>query len=95
MSDELLMRLGVGTGEVIVEGSLAANPAYCELLAALRPSQQVFAASDAAGTARGAALLAQWPPRDFRPPPLTPVRPAALVGLHAYRAAWRKAVLEA
>jgi sugar (pentulose or hexulose) kinase len=95
MSDEMLMRLGVGTGELIVEGSLAANPAYCELLAALRPSQQVFAASDAAGTARGAALLAQWPPRDFRPPPLTPVRPAALVGLHAYRAAWRKAVLEA
>jgi hypothetical protein len=65
------------------------------LLAAVRSSQQVFVASDAAGTARGAALLAQWPPRDFRPPSLAPVRPSAIDGLRDYRAAWTKAVLEA
>jgi sugar (pentulose or hexulose) kinase len=95
MSDEMLTRLGAETGDLIVEGSLAANLAYCQLLAALRSSQQVFVASDAAGTARGAALLAQWPPRDFRPPSLAPVRPSAIDGLRDYRAAWTKAVLEA
>src|SRR5258708_29607772 len=62
MSDLMLTRLGVTAGDLVVEGSLAANPAYAALLAAFRPSQQAFAGSDAAGTARGAALLAQCPP---------------------------------
>jgi L-fuculokinase len=95
MSDLMLTRLGVETGDLIVEGSLAANAAYCALLADFRPAQPVSAGSDAAGTARGAALLAQWPPRDFRPPSLAPVRPSAIDGLRDYRAAWTKAVLEA
>ena len=93
MSDLSLTRLGAATGELIVEGSLAANPAYGELLAAFRPTQSVEAASDAAGTARGAALLAQWPPRDFASPRLHSIRPSALKGLSAYRQAWRTAVL--
>ncbi len=95
MSDLMLTRLGVAGGDLIVEGSFAANAAYCGLLAALRPGQQVLAAPDAAGTARGAALLAQWPPRDFHPPPPKPVRPIAVEGLNAYRAAWTRAVLAA
>ncbi|WP_158814406.1 FGGY-family carbohydrate kinase [Methylocapsa sp. S129] len=95
MSDLMLDRLGVKTGDLIVEGSLAANPAYCALLAALRPSQAVYAGSDAAGTARGAALLAQWPPRDFQPPALIAAAPSAVEGLQAYRRAWMKAVLGA
>jgi sugar (pentulose or hexulose) kinase len=94
MSDLMLTRLGVAAGDLIVEGSLAANPAFGELLAALRPSQQVFAGSDAAGTARGAALLAQWPPCDFQPPPLIAAQPCAVEGLQAYRNAWTRAVLE-
>ena len=94
MSDLMLTRLGVIAGDLIVEGSFAANPVYAALLAALRPSQPVFAGSDAAGTARGAALLAQWPPRDFQPPPLIAARPCAVEGLHAYRDAWTRAVLE-
>ncbi|MGO9758058.1 MAG: FGGY-family carbohydrate kinase [Roseiarcus sp.] len=93
MSDLMLTRLGAATGDLIVEGSLAANPAYCALLAALRPAQSVSAAPDAAGTARGAALLAQRPPRDFRPPPPVPVDRAVVDGLDAYRAAWTRAVL--
>jgi L-fuculokinase len=59
MSDLMLTRLGVVTGDLIIEGSFAGNPLYAALLAALRPSQQVFAGSDAAGTARGAALLSR------------------------------------
>ena len=93
MSDLMLERLGVRTGDLIVEGSLAANPAFSALLAAFRPSQRVYAGSDAAGTARGAALLAQWPPRDLAPPPLRAAPPSAVEGLQAYRNAWRSAVL--
>ena len=94
MSDLMLTRLGVTSGDLIVEGSFAANPAFAALLAALRPAQQVFAGSDAAGTARGAALLAQWPPRDLRPPPLIAAGPCAVEGLQAYREAWTRAVLD-
>src|SRR5207237_2983742 len=93
MSDLMLTRLGVTAGDLIVEGSFAANPAYSALLAALRPSQQVLAGSDAAGTARGAALLAQWPPQNVPPPPLIAAAPCAIEGLQAYRNAWTKAVL--
>ena len=93
MSDLMLTRLGVTVGDLIVEGSLAANTAYAALIAALRPSQQVFAGSDVAGTARGAALLAQWPPQNVPPPPLIAAAPCAVDGLQAYRNAWTKAVL--
>jgi L-fuculokinase len=93
MTDLMLTRLGAGRGDLIVEGSLAADSLTCGLIAALRPSQSLYAAADAAGTARGAALLAQWPPRDFHPPPLKPVDPAVVESLDAYRAAWTQAVL--
>jgi L-fuculokinase len=94
MSDLMLTRLGVTGGDLIVEGSFAANRAYAMLLAALRPSQQVFAGSDAAGTARGAALLAKWPAPNFQPPPLIAAPPRVVEGLHAYRDTWTRAVLE-
>jgi L-fuculokinase len=93
MSDLMLTRLGANVGDLIVEGSLAANPGYCGALAALRPSQSVYVASDAAGTARGAALLAQWPPQNLRPPKATRVSPMEIAGLAAYCAAWTMAVL--
>jgi len=95
MSDLMLTRLAAATGDLIVEGSLAANAAYCRLLASLRPGQQVFAATDAAGAARGAALLAQWPPRDFSPPAVKRALPLALAGLPGYCAAWTMAVVGA
>jgi sugar (pentulose or hexulose) kinase len=94
MSDLMLTRLGVVTGDLIIEGSFAGNPLYAALLAALRPSQQVFAGSDAAGTARGAALLSRWPLAHFKPPRLIAASPCAVDGLHAYREAWTRAVLE-
>ena len=87
MSDLMLTRMGVSTGDLIVEGSFAANLAFCQTLGALRPRQSVFAAADAAGTARGAALLAQWPPRrSIAAPPSVPR--ASIAGLAAYRRAW-------
>jgi len=92
MSDLMLTRLGAVSGDLIVEGSFATNPAYAALLAALRPSQQVLAGSDAAGTARGAALLAKWPPVDIQPQPLAAASPEVVEGLHAYREAWTSAL---
>jgi sugar (pentulose or hexulose) kinase len=87
MSDLMLARMGVEIGDLIVEGSFAANAAFCQTLGALRPGQNVFAAVDAAGTARGAALLADWPPRRaLAAPPAVP--PASIAGLEDYRQAW-------
>jgi sugar (pentulose or hexulose) kinase len=94
MTDLMLTRLGAVSGDLIVEGSFATNLAYGALLAALRPSQQVYVGPDAAGTARGAALLAQWPPRHFHPPSLIAAPLATVAGLSAYRSDWTRAVLE-
>jgi sugar (pentulose or hexulose) kinase len=92
MSDLMLTRLGANTGDLIVEGSFAKNSAYCELLAALRPEQRVFAGDDSAGTARGAALLAQWPVRSLELPRREPVEKSTIPGLAAYRRPWNSAV---
>jgi sugar (pentulose or hexulose) kinase len=92
MSDLMLTRLGADSGDLIVEGSFAVNAAYCELLAALRPAQRVFAGDDSAGTARGAALLAQWPLRSLELPRRQPVVKSTIPGLAAYREAWNSAV---
>jgi sugar (pentulose or hexulose) kinase len=91
MSALMLTRLGANTGDLIVEGSFAVNSAYCELLAALRPEQPVFAGDDAAGTARGAAVLAQWPLRVMEPSRSKSINPSTIPGLAAYRKAWNSA----
>jgi sugar (pentulose or hexulose) kinase len=92
MTDLMLTRLGAGAGDLIVEGSFAANSAYCGLLAALRPSQRVFAGGDSAGTARGAALLARWPAPCPEIAQEEPIEASAIDGLAAYRTAWNNAV---
>ena len=58
--------LNVTKGDIIVEGSYAKNEVLCSLIATLKPNQNVYAAVDQAGTARGAALLANWPPKQWR-----------------------------
>jgi len=93
MTDLMLTRLGADNGALIIEGSFAANSSYGELLAALRPRQSVFAGDDSAGTARGAALLAQWPLRI--PAPGRPVEKRVIAGLASYRETWNRAVLTA
>src|SRR5579883_41008 len=87
VSDLMLTRMGAAAGDLIVEGSFARNLAFCQALGALRPAQRVFAAEDAAGTARGAAMLADWPPRYPIAAP-TPVPSASISGLEGYRDAW-------
>jgi sugar (pentulose or hexulose) kinase len=92
MTDLMLTRLGAGAGDLIVEGSFAANLAYCGLLAALRPGQPVFAGGDSAGTARGAALLARWPAPLLEAAQDKPIQASSTEGLAAYRTAWNNAV---
>jgi sugar (pentulose or hexulose) kinase len=91
VSDLMLTRMGASSGDLIIEGTFAGNPAFCEILGALRPKQRVFAAGDAAGTARGAAMLAHWPPTYPIAAP-TPVPAASINGLDAYRDAWTASV---
>jgi sugar (pentulose or hexulose) kinase len=92
MTDLMLSRLGAAAGDLIVEGGFVANPAFGPALAALRPRQRVLAGGDAAGAARGAALLAQWPPKSGAAPGQTAVAPAVIPGLDAYREAWSRAI---
>ncbi|MBV8698793.1 FGGY-family carbohydrate kinase [Bradyrhizobium sp.] len=91
MSDLMLTRMGAKTGDLIVEGTFAKNLAFCETLGALRPAQRIFAAGDTAGTARGAAMIAQWPPAYPIAAP-TAVPTVSIPGLAAYRGAWTAAV---
>jgi sugar (pentulose or hexulose) kinase len=91
VSDLLLTRMGATSGDLVVEGTFAGNLAFCEILGALRPKQRVFAAEDAAGTARGAAMLAHWPPACPIAAP-TPVPAASIAGLDAYRDAWTTSI---
>jgi sugar (pentulose or hexulose) kinase len=91
VSDLMLTRMGATSGDLIIEGTFTRNSAFCELLGTLRPTQRVFAAEDSAGTARGAAMLAQWPPAYPIAAP-TPVPPTSITGLDAYRDAWTASV---
>jgi L-fuculokinase len=94
MSDLMLTRLGANAGDLIIEGSFAENSAYCDVLAALRPEQRIFAGDDSAGTARGAALLAQWPVRGLELGRREPIAKSTVPGLAAYHQAWNSAVAQ-
>jgi len=92
LTDDLLGRLGATRGDLIVEGSFAANPMFAALLQAMLPEANVSSSSDSAGTARGAALLARWPDRS-PPPPSEPAQKIDWGGaLDGYRARWRAMV---
>ena len=91
ISDLMLTRMGATTGDLIVEGTFAGNLPFCQTLGALRPTQRMFGAEDAAGTARGAAMLAQWPP-SYQIEEPCPVDPISIAGLDSYRKAWTTAV---
>jgi sugar (pentulose or hexulose) kinase len=91
VSDLLLTRMGASGGDLVVEGTFSGNLAFCEILGALRPQQRVFTADDTAGTARGAAMLAHWPPACPIAAP-TPVPAATIAGLNAHRDAWTRSI---
>lgn len=92
MSDLMLTRLGANAGDLIIEGSFAANAAFGNLLAAMRSSQRVFVGSDAAGTARGAALLVQWPIEKMEPTRQSAVPSKEIESLSTYKTTWLKAI---
>ncbi len=87
MTDDLLRRLGVISGPIIVDGHLASNGLFAAVLADLRGSQPIIFSKAAAGTAFGASLLADFPKRQphraFRV-----VKPALLPGLADYQRRW-------
>lgn len=91
VGDLMLTRMGAISGDLIVEGTFAGNIPFCQTLGALRPTQRVFAAENTAGTARGAAMLAQWPPSYHIAEP-APVDPISIAALDSYRKAWTAAV---
>lgn len=57
VTDHCFGALGA-SGDLVVEGSLARNTVYLDVLAALRSEQRVIASVDATGTTLGAARLA-------------------------------------
>jgi sugar (pentulose or hexulose) kinase len=83
-------------GNIIVDGPFSQNKAFLAVLAALRPSQTLFASGARDGTAAGAACLALMP--DGLLPhidvPLRHIAPAVLPGLKAYQATWRRRAQE-
>lgn len=75
---------------IIIDGGLANNPVYPQLVAALRPEQTVLLNVNAEGTSAGAASLAF---ETFMESPFTDpcvvCAPATVEGLYAYFAEWR------
>ncbi len=77
---------------IIVDGPFSQNPVFLQILASLRPTQQLKASTARDGTAAGAACLALMPDGQL------PVMPVAMhdiaavniPGLKAYQAMWLK-----
>ncbi|MDZ5451351.1 sugar kinase [Labrys sp. ZIDIC5] len=92
LTDYLLEALGANSGPLLIEGSFAANPVYCSLLAALRPGQAVLPSLDSSGTAYGTSLLATWPDMPAREPARPATAYADAEALLRYKTAWRAAL---
>ena len=88
MSDHILSKIGVTAGDIIIDGSFAKNRLFCGLLAALRPGQPTLRAADASGTARGAAMLVNWPNSRIDVD-VSAVEDVNLSGLFEYRKIWQ------
>ena len=78
--------------QIIVDGPFAENPVFLQILAALRPQQQVSASKLSQGTTAGAACLGLMPDGKlpYLPMSLTEVQPPELRGLAAYARTWLK-----
>jgi sugar (pentulose or hexulose) kinase len=83
-----LDNLEIEHGDLIVDGSFAQNHLLCEIIAALRPNQNLYVAKDQAGTARGAAMLATWH-QQHEAPEASLVHASDLVGLKTYYKDWK------
>lgn len=87
-----LDNLEIEQGDLIVDGSFVQNHLLCEIIAALRPKQNLFVAKDQAGTARGAAMLATWR-QPHAAPEASLVKPAELFGLKTYYENWKALIV--
>lgn len=86
-------QIGGDRGDLYLDGGLASAPLFAEIVASLRPEQEVWLSADPEGTALGAALLWRW--RDRPAPPLRRrrVAPLPLPALAGYEPAWRAKAL--
>jgi hypothetical protein len=74
--------------QVIVEGPLAHNEVFLQVLQSLLPGSRCLASADAVeGTARGAWMLTRWQ-TGLLPGNLQPTATPSLPGLDAYQAHW-------
>jgi sugar (pentulose or hexulose) kinase len=92
MCNRTLDNLEIEQGDLIVDGSFAQNHLLCEIIAALRPKQNLYVAKDQAGTARGAAMLATWN-QPHAAPEASLVKPADLSGLKTYYENWKALIV--
>lgn len=60
--------IGGDKGALILDGGLASAPLFAEIIASLRPRQEVWLSAEPEGTALGAALLWRWQERREMPP---------------------------
>ena len=89
LTDACLDMMGAAA-TTILDGSFVKDPLYGALIAALRPGSRVLVNPDGAGTAAGAALLADHETRS-RPVEVRMQAPAPIriAGLDKYRKEWR------
>ncbi len=90
MTESCLDLIGA-LGPAVVEGPFASNPAYLDMVAALRP-EGVKVAQSATGTSVGAALLAL--PENAPPKARSHQQPEQADALRAYFERWREAILQ-
>jgi sugar (pentulose or hexulose) kinase len=82
-------------GDVLVGGISKKNPLLCNLLAQLRPANQILLSNDQTSTLKGAWCITRWGERatnnfcDF-----TISQPSELRGLENYKNNWRKISME-
>ncbi len=90
VTDDCLNRMGAA-GPIYVEGRFTKNPAYLGLLAALRPTQPVFAADEGTGTVSGAVHLVAWGAQgQSEKSEAAPATAMPITGIDAYARAWRR-----
>ncbi|WGT49543.1 FGGY-family carbohydrate kinase [Thioclava nitratireducens] len=91
MMTESCLNLIGARGPAIVEGPFASNPAYLDMLAALRP-EGVKVAQSATGTSVGAAMLALT--ENAPPKARSHQQPEQADALRVYFERWREAILQ-
>ena len=80
--------LNLTQGDLIIDGNFAQNEILCSLIAALKPNQKLFASKYHSGTARGAAMLANWGKSQVAPETKL-IAPAKLKNLQYYYKKWK------